>query len=98
VKTAGLTYPHTYAWAPDSVGIQQLQEGQLTAATPLCYNEAGWQLADGVARYLTGMPIQQSQKWENYVIWSNDYNNVPKNVTNPPCIANFKQQFEALWH
>jgi ribose transport system substrate-binding protein len=98
VKTSSVPYPKTYAWSPDSQGIQELQEGTLNAAVPLCYVETGWQFADAVARYLTGMPLQQSQKWQNYVLWSKAYNNVPTQVDNPPCIADYETQFKKLWH
>jgi len=35
LKGAGVTPPRTYAWAPDEVGVEELQTGEQTAAIPL---------------------------------------------------------------
>lgn len=96
-KGAGVTMPKTYAWAPDADGVQQLNTGTMTAAVPLCYTETGWQFADAAARLLTGGNVKDSQPWQNYVLWSKQYGNVPTSVNNPPCIADYKTQFEKLW-
>jgi ABC-type sugar transport system substrate-binding protein len=97
-KGAGIALPKMYAWAPDADGIQQLNAGTMTAAVPLCYVETGWQFADAAARLLTGSSVKDSQPWQNYVLWSKQYGNVPTSVNNPPCIADYKAQFQKLWH
>jgi ABC-type sugar transport system substrate-binding protein len=98
VKGAGITMPNLYAWAPDADGVQELNAGTMTAAVPLCYVETGWQFADAAARLLTGGNVKDSQPWQPYVLWSKQYGDVPTNVNNPPCIANYKAQFTKLWH
>jgi ABC-type sugar transport system substrate-binding protein len=95
---AGITLPKLYAWAPDAAGVQQLQQGVMTVAVPLCYQETGWQFADAAARLLTGGNIKDSYPWQRYVLWGKQYNNVPTQVNDPPCIPNYQAQFEKLWH
>jgi ribose transport system substrate-binding protein len=97
-KGAGVTLPSIYAWAPEAPGIQSLQTGEWKAAAIAPYAEVGWQLADGFARLFTGSPVSASQTFQNQVLWSKDFSNVPT-TTNPfpSVVANYQAQFKALW-
>jgi len=69
----------------------------MTVGVPLRYVETGWQFADAVAGLLTARNVKDSQPWQRYVMRSKMSNNVPTQVNNLPCIANYKSQFEKLW-
>jgi ABC-type sugar transport system substrate-binding protein len=97
LKGAGVDAPLTYAWAPNETGIQDLQTGARSAAIPLGYHETGWQFADAVARLNSGGDVKDSQPWQPFVIWSNDFDNVPEDANNPPIIPDYQEQFKALW-
>jgi ribose transport system substrate-binding protein len=96
-KADGITPPKTYAWAPDEPGVQELQTEELTAAVPLGYPETGWQFADAVARVVTGGKIKDSKPVGPYVLWSQEYGNVPANANDLFANPNYKQEFEKLW-
>jgi hypothetical protein len=36
--------------------------------------------------------------WENFVVLSKQYNNLPASDNNPPVIADYQQQFKKLWN
>ena len=44
LKTAGITPPATYSWAPDEVGVEELRNDEKTGAVPLGQPENGWQM------------------------------------------------------
>jgi ribose transport system substrate-binding protein len=97
VTAAGAQYPKTYSWAPDQTGIQALQTGERTASVPMNYPEIGWQWVDAFARVFTGGTVKPDDGFQPFVIWSKDYNNVPKSVNNPPAIPGYQEQFKKLW-
>jgi ribose transport system substrate-binding protein len=96
-KSAGITPPATYAWAPDEPGVQELQNEELTAGVPLGYPETGWQFADAVARFVTGGNIKDSKPVGPYVLWSKQFENVPSNPKDLFANPNYKKEFEKLW-
>jgi ABC-type sugar transport system substrate-binding protein len=97
-KGAGVTLPGIYAWAPEAPGIQSLQTGEWKAAAIAPYAEVGWQLADGFARLFTGDPVSESQTFQNQVLWSKDFNNVPTTTSPfPSVVPSYQAQFKALW-
>jgi ribose transport system substrate-binding protein len=97
VQGVGREMPKNYSWAPDEPGVTALQSGERSGAVPLGYNEIAWQWADGFARLFTGGDVHESQKWPGYVLWANDYSNVPGSAKNPPYIPDYKEQFKKLW-
>jgi ribose transport system substrate-binding protein len=97
LKGAGVEPPKVYAWAPDESGIEELKSEEITAAVPLGYHEVAWQLADGIARLQTGGNVKDSQKWQAYTLWSNEFNNLPETAKNPAINPNYKAEFEKLW-
>jgi ABC-type sugar transport system substrate-binding protein len=97
VKGAGIAMPKTYSWAAGGTGIQALSTGERTATVPIDSIDVGWQWADGFARLFTGQSVSEDSGWENFVLWSKDYNNLPSSSNNPPVIANYQAQFKKLW-
>jgi ABC-type sugar transport system substrate-binding protein len=97
LKGAGVEPPDTYAWAPDEVGVQELQSGEQTAAIPLGYPEGSWQFVDAIARLETGGNVEDSKPVGPYVIWSKELNNVPEETKNPPVNPNYQEEFKKLW-
>jgi ribose transport system substrate-binding protein len=96
-KGAGVTPPKTYAWAPDETGVEELQNEELTAGIPLGYPETGWQMADAVARIVTGGNIKDSKPVGPYVLWSKEFDNLPENPNELFANPNYKEEFEKLW-
>lgn len=96
LKNAGLETPLTYSWGVDAPGIEALNTGERTASAPDPYAEVSWQLIDGFARLFAGEePIQPFQE---AVIWSKDFGNVPPKPEPFPALnPNYQEQFEALW-
>jgi ribose transport system substrate-binding protein len=97
VTAAGAKYPKTYSWAPDQTGVKALQTGERTASIPLDYPEIGWQWADAFARLFTGGTVKPDDGFQNFVIWSKDFNNVPASAENPPAVQSYQDQFKKLW-
>jgi len=97
LKGAGVTPPRTYAWAPDEVGVQELQTGEQTAAIPLGYPEGSWQFVDAIARLETGGNVKDSKPVGPYVIWSKELDNVPQDPKNPPVNPDYQAEFKKLW-
>lgn len=96
LKNAGLEMPLTYSWGVDAPGIEALQTEERTAAAPDPYNEVGWQQIDGFARLFAGEdPVQP---WQEPIIWSNEFENVPEETEPFPAInPNYQEQFKELW-
>lgn len=96
LKNAGLEMPFTYSWGVDAPGIEALQTEERTAAAPDPYNEVGWQQIDGFARIFAGQdPVQP---WQEPMIWSNAFENVPDETEPFPAInPNYQEQFKELW-
>jgi ABC-type sugar transport system substrate-binding protein len=97
IKAAGLKMPKVYSYSPDAPGIQALQSGDTTAATPQPYNEIGWLWADALARYFTGGDVKDSQHFPRWVLWSKDYDNLPTQANSPVIVDGYQQQFKKLW-
>jgi ABC-type sugar transport system substrate-binding protein len=97
VKGAGVSMPKVYSYSPDASGIQALQDGTETAATPQPYSEIGWQWADALARIYTGGKVADSQHFPAWVLWGKEYNNLPKTTDNPVIVQGYQQQYEKLW-
>jgi ribose transport system substrate-binding protein len=97
VQGAGASAPKTYGWAPTQTGMADLRSGVQTAAVPQDQLTIGWQLADAFARSFTGQSVGPDMTWENFVLWSKEYNNLPPSDNNPPVIANYQDQFKKLW-
>jgi ribose transport system substrate-binding protein len=95
IKAVGASMPSLYTYAPTQPGIAQLQSGQVKAALAQPADEIGWQIADGFARAFSGSP--PDNKFQRWVIWSNDSGNVPKQQVAPPVVANYQAQYEKLW-
>jgi ribose transport system substrate-binding protein len=97
-KGAGVTVPKTYSWGVDTAGIRAVQTGERTASAPDPFQEVGWQLADGFARKFAGMPVSGAQKFQNAVVWSKDFGNVPASGNPfPPVVKDYQAQFKKLW-
>jgi ribose transport system substrate-binding protein len=96
LKNAGVEIPKTYAWGVDAPGIQELQNGELTAAVPDPYNEISWQIIDGIARHIVGEePVEEFQE---PVIWSKEFDNVPTETEPfPEIVPGYQEQFKKLW-
>jgi ABC-type sugar transport system substrate-binding protein len=97
IKAAGLKMPKVYSYSPDAPGIQALQSGDTTAATPQPYNEIGWLWADALARYFTGGNVADSQHFPRWILWSKEYNNLPTQANSPVIVAGYQDQFKKLW-
>jgi ABC-type sugar transport system substrate-binding protein len=97
VANAGVKMPKSYAWAPTQTGMQALKNGERTAAVPQGSNEIGWQFADAFARIFTGGTADEDQKWQDFVLWGKEFNNLPDATDNPPVIADYQAQFKKLW-
>jgi ribose transport system substrate-binding protein len=98
VRNAGIDMPKSYSWAPTQIGVKALQTGERTAAVAQGTRETGWQFADAFARVFTKQSIEPSRKWQDWQVWSKDYDNVPEDVDNPPVIADYQEQFKKLWN
>jgi ABC-type sugar transport system substrate-binding protein len=98
VKNAGISMPKTYSWAAGGTGIQALSTGERTATVPIDSLNVGWQWADGFARLFTGQSVQPDAGWENFVLWSKDYNNLPSSSNNPPVITTYQAEWKKLWN
>jgi len=98
-KNAGIPYPKIYSWSLGAQGIAGLRNGQRTAGVPQDYAMQGWQTADTLARYFTGKSLAPDNLWGGFVIWSNDYHNLPTVSAGvaPPTIKTYQQQFKKLW-
>ena len=97
LKTAGITPPDTYSWAPDEVGVEELRNDEKTGAVPLGQPENGWQMVDAMARLATGGNVEDSATWGPYVLWAPEFENIPASPANPPPNPDFKAEFEKLW-
>jgi len=97
LKTAGVTQPDTYAWAPDEVGVEELRNDEKTGAVPLGQPENGWQMVDAMARLATGGNVEDDAEWGPYVLWAPEFDNIPASPANPPPNPDFKAEFEKLW-
>lgn len=96
LKAAGVNSPLLYSFGPEAPGIEELKDGERTAAAVASYVEGPWQLIDGFARVFVGeSPIQPPAK---PVIWSEGYHNVPASANPfPVLVSSYKEEFEALW-
>jgi ribose transport system substrate-binding protein len=97
LKTAGVTQPDTYSWAPDEVGVEELRNDEKTGAVPLGQPENGWQMVDAMARLATGGNVKDSATWGPYVLWAPEFNNIPASPANPPPNPDFQAEFKKLW-
>lgn len=97
LKSAGITPPDIYSWAPDEVGVEELRNNEKTGAVPLGQPENGWQMVDAMARLATGGNVEDSEKWGPYVLWAPEFENIPASPSNPPPNPNFKAEFKKLW-
>jgi ribose transport system substrate-binding protein len=95
-KNAGIAMPKTYSWSANGPGLQALATGERTATVPNDSAAIAWQWTDAFARLFTGGTVEPDNTWEDFVLWSKDYNNVPT-TTNPPEIADYQAQFKKLW-
>jgi ribose transport system substrate-binding protein len=99
VKGAGGTMPKTYSWGVESPGIQDFKKGTRSGGlVPDPFLEGSWQMIDGFARLFTGRDVQESNTFQPHIVWAADLNNLPdKPDPYPPVIADYKEQFKALW-
>ena len=65
---------------------------------PIDSLNVGWQWADAFARLFTGQSVDADAGWEDFVLWSKDYNNLPSSSNNPPVIASYQDQWKKLWN
>ena len=97
LKTAGITPPDTYSWAPDEVGVEELRNDEKTGAVPLGQPENGWQMVYAMALLATGGNVEDAEPWGPYVLWGPEFENIPDSPANPPPNPDFKEEFEKLW-
>ena len=97
IKNAGISMPKTYSWAADGPGLAGLATGERTATVPYDTPVVAWQWADAFARLFTGGTVAPDTKWEDFVLWSKDYDNLPSNVKTTPVVADYQDQFKKLW-
>lgn len=53
-------------------------------------------MAYGMALSFTGGAIAGAEPWQDHVIWSKDFGNVPEQKDNPPVVADHEAQFRKL--
>jgi ABC-type sugar transport system substrate-binding protein len=97
LKTAGITPPDTYSWAPDEVGVEELRNDEKTGAVPLGQPENGWQMVYAMALMATGGNVEDAEQWGPYVLWAPEFENIPDSPANPPPNPDYKEEFEKLW-
>lgn len=97
---AGIEAPRVYTFAPDVPNVEALRAGEETAAVPASTSEIGWYWADALARIFTGGTAAEDENWTEWTIWSGEAENIPESTGGagtPPVIADFQEQFKALW-
>jgi len=99
VKGAGGTMPKTYSWGVESPGIEDFINGTRSGGlVPDPFLEGSWSMVDGFARLFTGRDIQESVEFQPHIVWAKELNNLPeKSEPFPPVIADYKEQYKALW-
>lgn len=97
VKGAGVSMPKVYSYSPDASGIQALMDGTQTAAVPQPYSEIGWQWADSLARIYTGGDVKDSQHFPRWLLWGEEYDNLPSTTDNPVIVEGYQEQYQKLW-
>lgn len=100
IQTGGIDAPRIYTFAPDVPEVEALRSGEETAAVPASTSEIGWYWADALARIFTGGDATEDENWTRWTIWSAEDENIPDatgGAGTPPVVADFQQQFKALW-
>jgi ABC-type sugar transport system substrate-binding protein len=96
LKSAGVTQPDIYSWAPDEVGVEELRNDEKTGAVPLGQPENGWQMVYAMALLATGGEVKNAEPWGPYVLWAPEFENIPASPANPPPNPEYKEEFKKL--
>jgi ribose transport system substrate-binding protein len=95
LKSAGITKVKIVGYAPSSVNLQYIANGQQAATVGLPYYEEWWSIADAMARTFVGQSVAPDQVPTPWTLITK------ANVGNPnkvvPYATNLKTQFKTLW-
>lgn len=98
-KSAGVTLPPVYTYAPDAPGVEELKNEEKKAGAPLDYGDDGAAYVDTAIRIANGESLDEVEDaTADMPIWAAEYGNLPEDPSKLTYIVpNGLEQWEKLW-